>query len=153
MTDEKVRENRLRRVAERRGYRLEKSRRRDPLSVDYGGYQLAALSSNVVELGCSPNAFSATLDDVEAFLGGSPDPVELPDGRVMQYLSRLPKRVPAGKVLVHNTVAPTGNLNSRGFRAWLTTPDKSLEVCPCRWAPELGEHYRVRLDAYRSKSR
>jgi hypothetical protein len=36
MTEQKVRENRLRRVAERRGYRLTKSRRRDPEALDYG---------------------------------------------------------------------------------------------------------------------
>jgi hypothetical protein len=36
----KVRENRLRRAAERRGLRLEKSRRRDPGAIGYGTYQL-----------------------------------------------------------------------------------------------------------------
>lgn len=33
---EKVRENRLRRMAERQGLRLVKSRRRDPRAIDYG---------------------------------------------------------------------------------------------------------------------
>lgn len=37
---EKVRENRLRRMAERQGYRLVKSRRRDPLATDFGTYTL-----------------------------------------------------------------------------------------------------------------
>ena len=37
---EKVRENRLRRWAEGQGYRLEKSRRRDPHAKDYGTYRL-----------------------------------------------------------------------------------------------------------------
>ncbi len=40
MTDEKVRENRLRRVADRRGFRLVKSRSRDPRAVDFGLYAL-----------------------------------------------------------------------------------------------------------------
>jgi len=40
MVTNKSRENRARRVAERRGFRLEKSRRRDPRSVGYGQYQL-----------------------------------------------------------------------------------------------------------------
>jgi hypothetical protein len=40
MTEEKVRENRLRRMAQRRGYMLVKSRRRDPLATDYGLYVL-----------------------------------------------------------------------------------------------------------------
>ena len=35
-----VRENRLRRMAKRQGLRLEKSRRRDPRALDYGGYWL-----------------------------------------------------------------------------------------------------------------
>jgi hypothetical protein len=39
--DEKVRENRLRRMADRQGYRLLKSRRRDPLATDFGTWQLA----------------------------------------------------------------------------------------------------------------
>lgn len=37
---EKVRENRLRRWAEDQGYKLEKSRRRDPRAKDYGTYRL-----------------------------------------------------------------------------------------------------------------
>ena len=34
----KVRENRVRRAAIRQGYRLVKSRRRDPRAIDYGAY-------------------------------------------------------------------------------------------------------------------
>ncbi len=34
--DQKVRENRLRRMAERRGLTVRKSRRRDPAALDYG---------------------------------------------------------------------------------------------------------------------
>lgn len=40
VSDLKVRENRLRRIADRRGMRLTKSRRRDPRAVDYGQYTL-----------------------------------------------------------------------------------------------------------------
>jgi hypothetical protein len=36
VTSEKVRENRLRRMAERQGYALRKPRRRDPRALDYG---------------------------------------------------------------------------------------------------------------------
>ena len=67
LTDEKVRENRLRRVAERRGYRLLKSRRRDPEALDYGGYMLLDAASNTVILGASPRAIFATLEDVEKY--------------------------------------------------------------------------------------
>jgi hypothetical protein len=35
---DKVRENRLRRMAERQGFRLRKVRRRDPRALDYGGW-------------------------------------------------------------------------------------------------------------------
>ncbi len=42
MTDDKVRENRLRRMALRQGLVLRKSRRRDPRSIDYGLFWLDA---------------------------------------------------------------------------------------------------------------
>ena len=38
--DLKVRERRLRRMAARQGYKLHKSRRRDPRAKDYGTYRL-----------------------------------------------------------------------------------------------------------------
>jgi hypothetical protein len=47
-TDEKVRENRLRRMAERQGLRLVKSRRRDPRAIDYGTYMLVNAEINGV---------------------------------------------------------------------------------------------------------
>ncbi len=50
-TDEKVRENRVRRMAERQGLRLVKSRRRDPRALDYGGYWLLNAYNAVVEGG------------------------------------------------------------------------------------------------------
>lgn len=43
---EKVYENRLRRVAERQGLRLIKSRRRDPRATDYGMYALVDVHTN-----------------------------------------------------------------------------------------------------------
>jgi hypothetical protein len=74
---EKVRENRARRTAERRGYRLIKSRLRDKEAPGYGGYMLIAAFGNLVMLGGSPYSFSATIEDVEAYLneaeaGGQP---------------------------------------------------------------------------------
>jgi hypothetical protein len=44
----KVYENRLRRSAERQGYRLEKSRRRDERAITYGFYRLVDLLDGVV---------------------------------------------------------------------------------------------------------
>ena len=69
----------------------------------------------------------------------------------LEYLSKIPAGVPDGRVLVHN-VRPTRRggsrgflpLGSRGFRAWLAEPSDRLAVCGCDWAPELGEHYRVK---------
>lgn len=43
---EKVMENRLRRKADRMGYQLVKSRRRDPDAMDYGLYALIDLDTN-----------------------------------------------------------------------------------------------------------
>ena len=68
-TDEKVRENRLRRMAERQGLELRKSRRRDPRAIDYGTYMLVNAEINDVVAGTAgtgrPNF---TLDDVENYL-------------------------------------------------------------------------------------
>ena len=57
---EKVRINRLRRMAARQGYDLRKKRRVDPRATDYGTCEL------VPEKG-KPKAF-ASIDEVEAFL-------------------------------------------------------------------------------------
>ena len=70
---EKVRENKLRRKAVRQGYRLEKSRRRDPHATDFGLY---ALISNRTNFPVNPenkwmnSIHSWTLDRVEAHLNG-----------------------------------------------------------------------------------
>jgi hypothetical protein len=68
MTEEKARENRLRRMAERRGLRLEKSRRRDPGALTYGRYWLLRGKEIVGDL---PYSFDSdrecttTLDEIE----------------------------------------------------------------------------------------
>ena len=63
--EEKVKENRLRRTAERRGLQLTKSRRRDPRALDFGKYWLSDASSALV----SPEQ-GMNLDEVETFLLG-----------------------------------------------------------------------------------
>src|SRR5262245_9437932 len=65
MTDDKIRENRLRRVAERQGLRIIKSRRRDPRALDYGGYMLSDESNNSVM-----GRYWRTLDEIETYLLG-----------------------------------------------------------------------------------
>jgi hypothetical protein len=69
MSDEKVRENRLRRMAARQGLRLVKSRRRDPHALDYHLYALVAENEYKVEGGWQEGGrFGYTLDEVEARL-------------------------------------------------------------------------------------
>ena len=66
-TTEKVRENRLRRMAERQGLQLVKSRRRDPRALDYGDYMLVDPSTNSVVAG-EIGRIHWSLDYVEAYL-------------------------------------------------------------------------------------
>jgi hypothetical protein len=60
---EKVRENRIRRAAERQGLALSKSRRRDPRALDYGVYRLRDGRGGVVLETTDPG-------EVEAYLRG-----------------------------------------------------------------------------------
>lgn len=64
-TAEKVRENRLRRMAQRQGMALRKSRRRDPRALDYGLYWLVDADRNLIVAG---GAHGLTLDEVERHL-------------------------------------------------------------------------------------
>lgn len=69
MTDEKVRENRLRRMAERQGLKLVKSRRRDPLAVDYDLYALISQKEAAISGGWKEGGrFGYTIDEVETIL-------------------------------------------------------------------------------------
>ena len=68
MSDSKVRENRVRRMAARQGLELVKSRRRDPRALDYGGYLLRDPYNNVIVYSYGYNEFGASLDDVEKWL-------------------------------------------------------------------------------------
>jgi uncharacterized protein YcfL len=61
-TQEKVRENRIRRMAGRQGLQLVKSRRRDPRALDYGMYWLVDNSGVEVT--------SGDADAIEAWLTG-----------------------------------------------------------------------------------
>jgi hypothetical protein len=69
MTEGKVRENRLRRMAERQGYQLTRTRRRDPRALDYGLYTLVKTDINAALY----HATNVTLDEIEAFLTRSGD--------------------------------------------------------------------------------
>ena len=69
-----------------------------------------------------------------------------------RYLRRVPKVVPAGRIVVHNHVRPMPVLGENGFRAWTEpegTPDRV--VCVCSWASHLDEHDRVDLGAVQAR--
>lgn len=70
MTDQKVRENRLRRMADRQGFRLIKSRSRDDRAMDYGLYGLVDIQTNgsVFPALAGRWTCSQELDDIEEFL-------------------------------------------------------------------------------------
>jgi hypothetical protein len=61
---EKTRENRLRRVAARRGLVLQKSRRRDPWALDYGAYWLLDEETSLILNG----QYGMDLDGIEEWL-------------------------------------------------------------------------------------
>jgi hypothetical protein len=68
---EKVRENRLRRMAQRQGLELRKSRTRDPRARDYGKYWLVDPFINNIVFGELPGEWrgnAANLDDIERYL-------------------------------------------------------------------------------------
>ena len=61
-TKERVRENKVRRIAQRRGFRVERSRRRDPQALDYARYWLIRVEDKEEMLS------RVELDDVEEWL-------------------------------------------------------------------------------------
>ena len=72
MTREEIGANRLRRMAERRGLRLHRSRRRDPQASDYGRYLLRDVNTRVIVAGTTSTGRAIwSLEDVEAYLAGT----------------------------------------------------------------------------------
>lgn len=67
-TAEKVRENRIRRMAERQGLRLEKSRRRDTRAHDYGTYHLVDTATNTLASYGLSSGYGMSLDEIETAL-------------------------------------------------------------------------------------
>ena len=64
-SQERAREDRLRRIAHRHGLMLKKSRQRNPDSVDYGNYWLIEISINGIIQG---GQHGASLDEIDAYL-------------------------------------------------------------------------------------
>jgi hypothetical protein len=71
VTKEKVRENRVRRMAQRQGLRLERSRSRDPQTDIYGTYHLVDPNRNLVLWG-DRDAYGLSLDEIEIALRDKP---------------------------------------------------------------------------------
>lgn len=71
--NQKVRENRLRRMADRQGLRLLKSRRRDPHAIDHGCYALTDVATSGAVFGFGSFGYEADLEDIEKYLT-SPGP-------------------------------------------------------------------------------
>jgi hypothetical protein len=71
--EDKVKENKLRRAADRRGLRLEKSRSRDPNAIDYGLYAVIDVQTNNLINPAIAGRWkcSWTLDEVDEYLNPS----------------------------------------------------------------------------------
>ena len=65
---DKVRENRLRRMAARQGLQLRKSRRRDPLARGFGTFMLVDPYINGMVAGDHQMGYGWSLDDIEDWL-------------------------------------------------------------------------------------
>jgi hypothetical protein len=88
-TTGKVRENRLRRLAERQGLRLSKSRSRDRTAADFGSYQLEDRSTGVVVLKGVEARFGLSLDDVEERLENPQSAVVAMDQTVNMNVAKV----------------------------------------------------------------
>jgi hypothetical protein len=64
-TPDKVRENRVRRMADRQGLILRKSRRRDRRAWDFGSYWLMDADRNALVF---PDVHGGSLEDMERYL-------------------------------------------------------------------------------------
>jgi len=65
----KIYEDRIRRAANRQGFTLVKSRRRDPRAVGYGCYMLTDTATNSVVMGVGPTGEpGANIEEVESYL-------------------------------------------------------------------------------------
>ena len=69
---DKVRENRIRRMAQRQGFQVEKSHRRDPRAWDFGTYQVVDPYTNTIVASADPigRGYGLTLDALEEWLSG-----------------------------------------------------------------------------------
>jgi hypothetical protein len=90
-TQYKSLETRLRRVAQRRALRLDKSRSRDPRATDYGTYQLVDMRTNALVSSGLDRGYGLSLADVAERL------LETPIGELADELRRRGFGVELGK--------------------------------------------------------
>ena len=75
----------------------------------------------------------------------------------VRYVGRIPKEIPAGRVLMHNNVAFAGDrtpIGEEGFRVFTATkPLDGFVLCPCGWSGlEHYAHTKI-IAAWRRKKR
>jgi hypothetical protein len=94
--DDKIRENRLRRMADRQGLILRKSRARDERSLTYGCYQLVdqQVGGSVVNDPLGRGYPLHSLDDVEEWLTTPPS---VPDPIAISAVRRAPVNPRGGR--------------------------------------------------------
>jgi hypothetical protein len=61
-----------------------------------------------------------------------------------RYLYRVPRKLKAGRILVHNRIMHTKDMPSgiNGFRFWTQKRDRDVVLCKCGWQGVL--HYRFK---------
>jgi hypothetical protein len=59
-------------MAQRQGLRLDKSRRRDPNAIEFGGFMLVDPDNNSAVAGSEPFAYSMSAEEVESWLLSGP---------------------------------------------------------------------------------
>ncbi|SRR5260221_7571751 len=63
------------------------------------------------------------------------------DGSNIQYFHYPPRKLPEGKIFLHNPVWPQRRRGLNGSRIFITDKREGFVVCECGWAPSLV-HYR-----------
>lgn len=135
-TPDKVRENRLRRMVYRRGYRFHKSRLRDPMAVGYGRIRVETAEGREADGFESDGGLGLTLDDLEERLG---------DGEWAVYRLRAADRA---LLYVGSSNDPRARWSALSMNAWWAEV-KYREVT---WYPTEEEARKAEAEAVVSES-
>lgn len=125
---DKVRENRLRRMAERRGLRLEKSRRRDTRALDYGTYGLVDPAAGQLIAGSTSTGYGLSLDEVEKALNDGTIGYEA----ASDYISHDNEAEARGE-LDERPASPRVYVSADGQRSYVSSKTRAI-----------AEHFRQR---------